>query len=364
MSFNRNHYSQVPLMNMKKAERERGSEPPVLQEQEAPKPARRFSILQLILSVLLPILFVVALLLQIRLLRIIFLGVTLVSVLAMWLLGAFVSDARRTLTLIYIAFAVIIGAALFIQSSGTEKTATRVNASDAFSQGSAIDAPSLNSLTAADATETPEPEATEAVVSAAQQRLMEFMEAWSRSDTSEMLSYCKPTWVSDQENPEAKLFTQLSLGINRPLSYTIEQLYGSEADAMRTIQIVVQISQSNTTVAKRYMIIMNRINDVWYVDPESLSSVGTVENADEYFGQVDNLITKATPSPTPVATTDPSLVLYYNTSGGQKYHLDPYCPSVDEQYQPLTGTFTYAEINNTKYKVLDRCSRCNAPERE
>lgn len=364
MGFNRNHYSQVPLMNMKKANRERGSEPPVLEEPEAPKPARRFSILQLLLSVLLPLLFIAALLFPVPVLRYVFLGLALISVLAMWVLGAFISDARRTLTLIYLALAVVIGAALFIQSGGTKKTATRVNASDAFSQGSAIDAPSLSALTAADATETPAPEATEVLVSAAQQRLMEFMEAWSRSDTSAMLSYCKPSWVSEQENPEAKLFTQLSLGINRPLGYSIEQLYGSEADAMRTIQLVVQISQGNTTVAKRYMIIMNRTNDVWYVDPDSLSSVGTVEDADEYFGQVDNLITKATPSPTPVATVDPSLVLYYNTSGGQKYHLDPYCSSVAKEYQPLTGTFTYAEINNTRYKVLDRCSRCNAPERE
>ena len=70
-----------------------------------------------------------------------------------------------------------------------------------------------------------------------------------------------------------------------------------------------------------------------------------------------------TPEPTPTPTINPKTVLYYNKDGGSYYHADKNCSKVADNYLPLTGTFKYSEINDSKYKNLKPCDRCNPPER-
>ena len=59
---------------------------------------------------------------------------------------------------------------------------------------------------------------------------------------------------------------------------------------------------------------------------------------------------------------DDSLTLYYNQIGGNRYHLNQYCHSVNKRYHPLTA-FTYGELTDDPYKDLVPCQSCTPPER-
>lgn len=57
------------------------------------------------------------------------------------------------------------------------------------------------------------------------------------------------------------------------------------------------------------------------------------------------------------------LPLYRNPNGGSNYHLDANCPGVRKQYLPLTGDFTYGDLEKDEFKKLTPCPHCAAPER-
>ncbi len=59
---------------------------------------------------------------------------------------------------------------------------------------------------------------------------------------------------------------------------------------------------------------------------------------------------------------DDSLVLYYNQIGGNRYHLNQYCPSVNKRYHPLTP-ITYGQLTQAPYRELVPCQSCTPPER-
>ena len=59
---------------------------------------------------------------------------------------------------------------------------------------------------------------------------------------------------------------------------------------------------------------------------------------------------------------DDSLPLYYNQVGGNRYHTNQYCSSVNKRYHPLTP-FTYGELTEDLYKDLVPCQACTPPER-
>lgn len=346
-------------MHMKKQQPPRGNEPPVLDTKPARK-ARRFTVLQGAMSLGLPVLFLLGLLLSSPLLRWAFIIAAAVCVLMMWVLGAFVKSARCTLSLIYGVLAVVIGVALAVSQpdARTQRTVAKVDTSSLFSAGSALDSPTLSDVEA----ESTSPEETPVPVSAAQQKLMEFMGYWAENNTEKMLTVCSPDWIAQQASPATALFN--TLGLNRPTSYQVEQVYGNESEASRTIQMVVNIEKGNgEQLSKRYQILMVRLNDVWYIKPESLSSIGNVSATDEPFGQVNSILTNATPTPSPAPTVNPSTTLYYNPDGGSYYHADKNCSRVNAKYLPLSGTFLYADINNSPYKNLQPCSYCKAPAR-
>lgn len=60
---------------------------------------------------------------------------------------------------------------------------------------------------------------------------------------------------------------------------------------------------------------------------------------------------------------DPDLQLYRNPNGGSNYHLVAECPGVREQYLPLTGDFTYGDLEKDEFKNLTPCPYCAAPAR-
>lgn len=55
------------------------------------------------------------------------------------------------------------------------------------------------------------------------------------------------------------------------------------------------------------------------------------------------------------------LALYYNPSGGKKYHSDQRCSSVNARYLPLTP-ITYADLSDA-FVNLEPCKTCGAPQR-
>ena len=54
--------------------------------------------------------------------------------------------------------------------------------------------------------------------------------------------------------------------------------------------------------------------------------------------------------------------LYYNPQGGKDYHVADKCYGVRDKYLPLTA-FTYGELENPPYSVLNACQYCVPPRR-
>ena len=59
---------------------------------------------------------------------------------------------------------------------------------------------------------------------------------------------------------------------------------------------------------------------------------------------------------------DPDLQLYRNPNGGSNYHIDENCSGVKAQYLPLTGDFTYADLDRSEFSKLTPCVYCGAPQ--
>ena len=60
---------------------------------------------------------------------------------------------------------------------------------------------------------------------------------------------------------------------------------------------------------------------------------------------------------------DPSTPLYYNANGGSNYHSTERCYGVRDEYLPLSGQFTYGELEQGSFAALTRCANCIPPLR-
>lgn len=184
-----------------------------------------------------------------------------------------------------------------------------------------------------------------------------FLSSWHDNDLDGMLAQCAAAWKEKRENPKMDLFAILA---NRtPIEYELSMLYGNPGDTVRTASVKCLIDRHNGKEPNLYLleIIMNRDSDgLWYVDPESLLSYEDARYARE---------PEATPEPAeeePEVTGD--TVLYYCPQGGEYYHLERYCPRVNEKYLPLQGMFTYAQLDDEAFRDLQPCSICGAPARQ
>ena len=202
-------------------------------------------------------------------------------------------------------------------------------------------------------TNTPEPNADYEVL----QRLRTFFDYWAVNRQDDMLTLCSPSWASKEDNPKAALFTLLR---NRtPKNMVEENISGTSNDLSRTVTVVTEMDRNNGKPAVKYRmnVMMDKESDgQWYVNPKSLLSY---DDADTPDPNITN-----TPAPTEEPKAYPSTILYYNPGKGEYYHLDPNCKRIAEKYLPLQGHFTYAEINDEKYKKLKPCSVCGSPLRE
>lgn len=307
----------------------------------------------------LPVLFVLSMIFPVAALKWIFVVLAVAGVSFLWVRPVFFSNTRLTLTAVYAA-AVVVALVSALMAPPVD---TQNNAQGSNTVNQATIDETLNNMRGQTG-ETPEPgmalqEVTAAPTASLDQdetvsQLKSFFYFWSVNKTSEMVTLCAPSWQSSVEDPTKELFSILANRV--PLDYEVEKISGSANDSTRTVTVVANIDKQNgrDPVKYRFSVVMLKENDLWYVDPKSLSSSEPEE----------------TPSPTPTASPSPtpevnaSTVLYYNVDGGSYYHADPNCNRIDSKYLPLTGTFTYSQIHDEPYSKLQACNYCGAPLRQ
>ena len=360
MSENRNRYSSAPLQNLKQAKKRSKAAPktPGIASSRPARSTHNFPLLQLLLIVILPLLFVVSLFVKDNLLFLIFAALSVLSLMVAWIFSAFLTNARATLTILHIAmvvvalFAVLLSPPKVVQDTTASTVQGDQSAKDSLLSASMISM-MQNQQQLAGPTATPNP----GNASFAQQRLQDFMGAWSRINYAEMASYCLPSWINQQDSAETAMF---HLRANRTIvSYEVLEITGNDSDQTRTIHMnaVIDKSNGNPPETHRFQVLMVRINNEWYVDPRSLSSIGIIETEAEIAART---IATIVPTATPPADTR----LYYNPNGGRFYHLDPNCPSLLPEYLPMTASFYFGDINKPEFSQLVPCVTCRAPSRD
>ena len=117
-------------------------------------------------------------------------------------------------------------------------------------------------------------------------------------------------------------------------------------------------------VIYRFMVMMVREGNEWYVNPNSLATNDTVEEpTDENVVNNKNAVGNVTEPPRTTVTPPPpaSTLLYYN-EGANFYHMDPNCISVKAEYLPFDISFPYSELKTVRKEMgLSPCLKCNAP---
>ncbi len=347
---------------------------PVPQEYAVrPKSRRGDSLLQILLLAVLPILFVLTLLIAAPFLKIAFISLGVLALIAMWMQGAFVPSARATLTLVYGALILVCVVSLITGNTPRDTTTSaRGNGSNAANQQQSNTAPTnspegMVQMGSNSNVPTPGPAPTSApesgTDSAAWQSASQFFNYWIANQVPNMLTLVSPSWKAAKGNPEAELF--LAMANRIPLDYEYEKISGSDADSSRTVTMTANIDKRNgrDPIKIRFQVIVLKVNGQWYVDPESIRSNAPVEDtpAPGETGSEQNNIS-ATATPKPEATPGSKTKLYYNSKGGRFYHANSECPTVAKEYLPLDD-FYYKDLNNTKYKNLLPCPDCKAPSR-
>ena len=345
--------SQQPMFNLR-------TPPPQPARERAPFNADR--LWSVFLFGLLPLVFIPCLFVpsSLDVIRYAFLGLCVLGLGGMWYRQMFSSVTRLIVSMVYVALCIVTVA--MMMQGGRDVLRTGANSGQPASVQSSV-APDGNDAAAAVPSETPSPTPvpTPSGPSEAEQRLETFMALWQNNNPQEMVSLVQPSWASAQENPSTALFVLLA---NRtPEDYTIEEISGTDQDNSRTVTMTATINKNNGKDPSlyRFMVIMTKEGDEWYVDPNSLATNDELQSSEENV--VNNLsVADATATPRTTVTPAPAgdTTLYYNLSGGSFYHLDPYCSSVAEEYQPLTGTFPYSELSQY-IGQYNPCLVCNAP---
>ena len=340
------------------------------QQKPAPRQGHRYNWLIAVVTLVLPILFIAALIAGKAVLHGVFIVSALSVITVLLIARPFSTNARYTLALVYGAMAVVMAVALLFslpaRDSRQVPASANLDAQALFGGSSALDSVSVQQQTPVDP-ETENAPAAEgntqtADESMASMRLNTFMNYWAESQLDSMLELCLPSWVNNLENPKSELFILLA---NRaPISYTVENISGSEADSSRTVTLTVLIDKKNTSEPAYYQmqVLMLRLNDTWYVDPNSLGATKmatTPQPGDQEAGTIPFVPTQA---PTEAPTISANTYLYYNPDGGLYYHAQENCRSVAEEYLPLKA-FYYSDLNNTTFKNLLACHKCDAPAR-
>lgn len=309
-----------------------------------------------------------------------FIGLSAITLLTMWFQQAFLSNARITLTFVYIALMTVSIVSL-LAAPTPDRNANTGNPNNNNLGVQATNAPTPDPFTGGAVIGTIDPLAEEGLgadlgtpdvpvgESQAELRLKTFLSYWANNDRSAMLDYISTKWRADNGGSDVTAINTNFfniLGTRKLISFEITNAAGSDNDSMRTITIEAMVDKMNQTAVQKYKfnIAMVKEDDNWYVDPVSLKSSLPTETAspDTDTGNTGNTGTSPTATPPP-ATTDPKLIVYYNKEGGKYYHADADCKSVNEKYRPLTGFYFEALSTDAKLKKLTPCPDCNPPKK-
>ncbi len=322
----------------------------------------------IIIFILLPLLFIPCLFVSANMdvLRYIFIGFTVVGLGGMWYRQLYTPTSRLVVSIVYVALCittiamVMQGGSSARQASGTLNQQSPQQTVQVVTETPAPSTDENMQAAVVTPTETPAPIVTGP--SEAEKRLSSFMELWKINNTSEMVNYVQPSWCNQQSDPAAALFLELK---NRtPEDFVIEEIAGTETDSSRTITMRATINKNTgkAPVVYRFMIMMVKEGNDWYVNPNSLAtndtSVNTAEEENVVKTQGSGAVTeppRETVTPAPPAST----LLYYN-QGGNYYHMDPQCPSVAKDYLPFDASFPYSDLRSYNRTLLP-CLNCNAP---
>lgn len=294
--------------------------------------------------------------------KFVFLVLAAVTIALLWIKPMTDSNKRLCYTAVFGLLAFVTAISLVLSQPGDNTTDRQQNANRDPSAGTAVtvqadsggDSLAVQSPAPTNAvTYTPAPNADNEVL----ERLRTFFYYWSLNQQDNMLTLCSPSWASKEDNPKTALFALLR---NRtPKDFVEENISGTANDTSRTVTITSTMDRNNgkDPVKYRMNIMMDKEADgLWYVNPTSLLSYDDADTPDPSITE--------TPAPTATPAVYSNTVLYYNPGKGEYYHLDQNCKRIAEKYLPLQGHFTYAEINDEKYKKLKPCAVCGAPYRE
>lgn len=335
------------------------------------RPKRGFNpdvLLWVALYGLLPVLFILGLVLSsVPVLKWVFVALALVVVVILWLRPMMAPNLRLTFTGIYGALAVVALVSALTSTAPGDPLLNNPGSSGGqnagYTQGSQqLGSPEgqgsgLGSLSTEAPTSAPTPAPDNGLSSAAVEQMESFFYFWSVNNTDSMINLCAPSWRSSVSEPKKALFS--IQGNRTPVDYEVEKITGTENDTVRTITVTASIDRRNGRDPEtyRFQVIMRKEDGQWYVDPASLES-HEVATATPNAGN-------ETPTPTVVPTFTSSTVLYWNEAGkGSMYHLDPNCRSLADKWKPMTASFTYGQVNDSKYAKLTPCNVCGAPMRE
>ena len=293
-------------------------------------------------------------------LRYAFLVLTVIGLGGLWYRQMYASSTRLIVSMVYVALS--IAAIAMLMQGGNDIRQTSADISQPAAQQQTI-SPEGELAT------TPEPAPAQTPAPAyigpseAERRLEIFMSLWQMNNTTEMVSLVQPSWCSKQENPSQALFNVLK---NRtPEDYVIEDISGTETDNSRTITMRATINKNTgkAPVVYRFMVMMVKEGNEWYVNPNSLATNDEVETVDENVVNNKNAVGNVTEPPRTTVTPAPpaSTLLYYN-EGANYYHMDPNCASVKSEYLPFDFSFSYGDLKAVMREYnLSPCLKCNAP---
>lgn len=311
-------------------------------------------IAKVILFGVLPVLFILALVLNVPALKWVFLGGAVAGIILMWMKDVVTPNMRLTTTLVLGVMAVValVGALNVAPVDSQNDQSSPIsgqNVTQQQNQGNVIPPDMATPTLQPTATPAPEDAAEDAV-----EQLMSFFYFWSINSNEGMLSLTAPSWRNSVEDPASALFVLL---LNRTPQDDYEVTSITPGDAMRTATVKVTIDKNDgraTMDRYAFKVIMKKEDGVWYVDPQSLAS-NEKETATQTVASANT-----TPTQPPLYTGTPTTILYYNAKGGELYHLDPDCRSVGAKYKPMSQ-FMFTELDQAPYKELRPCNQCGAP---
>jgi len=313
---------------------------------------------KVILFGVLPVLFILAMIFGAPVLKWIFLAGAVGGIILMWMRDVVSPNMRLTMSLVLGVMAVI---ALVGALGGAPKDAqnNNVNNPNQGSQVSQQQSGNMGAVVNNAATPTTQPTATPAPedqADGAVEQLMSFFYFWSVGNDEAMISLTAPSWRMSVDDPQKALFTLL---LNRTPQddYDVTTITGTDNDTLRTATVKVTIDKNdgrNTMDRYAFKVIMKKEDGIWYIDPKSLES-----NEKETAVQT-SASANTTPTQPPLYTGTPETILYYNSRGGERYHLNPDCTEVGKQYKPM-ASFRFLDLGLSPYNELIPCNVCGAP---